>query len=199
MKSRFLFKYGMLSILLGGTLSMPLSAHEHLDSMIIIASESDTLYWGFISPITIYPPLIFKNKQQERFYWRTVRDVKKTLPYAKMITQDMAVADRQLALFTDKKQRKQWWKQYEKFLFKKYEKDFRHMTASQGQMLMKLMDRESDKTSYELIYQYRGKSSADFWQFVAKLFKNDLKEGYDGQDKDRIIERVITLVEEGQL
>ena len=64
---------------------------------------------------------------------------------------------------------------------------------------MKLMDRESDRTSYELIKHYRGKAAADFWQFIAKLFKNDLKEGYDGADKDRIIERVITLVEAGQL
>lgn len=61
------------------------------------------------------------------------------------------------------------------------------------------MDRESERTSYELIRYYRGKASADFWQFVAKLFKNDLKEGYDGTDKDRIVECVITLVEAGQL
>ena len=73
------------------------------------------------------------------------------------------------------------------------------MYASQGLMLMKLMDRETDKTSYELIRQYRGKASANFWQFVAKLFKNDLKEEYDASDKDRITERVINLVEAGQL
>ena len=87
----------------------------------------------------------------------------------------------------------------EKELFRKYEKDFRNMTASQGMMLMKLMDRETDRTSYELIKHYRSKASADFWQFIAKLFRNDLKEGYDGNDKDRIVERVITLVEAGQL
>ena len=73
------------------------------------------------------------------------------------------------------------------------------MYASQGRMLMLLMDRESDKTSYELIKKYKGKAAADFWQFVAKLFKNDLKEEYDASDKDRIVERVITLVEAGQL
>ena len=78
-------------------------------------------------------------------------------------------------------------------------KSFRNMYASQGRMLMLLMDRESDKTSYELIRKYKGKASADFWQFIAKLFKNDLKEEYDAADKDRIIERVITLVEAGQL
>jgi hypothetical protein len=64
---------------------------------------------------------------------------------------------------------------------------------------MKLMDRETDKTSYQLIEQYKGKAAANFWQFVAKLFKNDLKEEYDASDRDRIIERVINLVEAGQL
>lgn len=73
------------------------------------------------------------------------------------------------------------------------------MYASQGMLLMKLMDRETDKTSYELIKQYRGKIAANFWQFIAKLFKNDLKEEYDASDKDKIIERVIKLVEAGQL
>ena len=141
----------------------------------------------------------FENKKQERFYWRTVRDVKKTLPIAKILTLEMAYADEQLAQIPDKKDRKRWWKKHEKYLFKKYEQQFRRMTASQGQMLMKLMDRESDRTSYELIAHYRGKASANFWQFIAKLFKNDLKEEYDADDKDRIVERVIYYVEMGRL
>lgn len=73
------------------------------------------------------------------------------------------------------------------------------MYASQGRMLMLLLDRETDKTSYELIKQYKSKAAANWWQFIAKLFRNDLKEEYDATDKDRIIERVINLVEAGQL
>ncbi len=169
------------------------------DTLLPEIDSTDTVYIVFLPTVDIYAPLVFKNKRQERFYWKTVRDVKKTLPFAKMITQEMHYADNQLIQLNTNKERKKWWRKYEKYLFKKYEKDFRNMTASQGQILMKLMDRESEKTSYELIYQYRGKASADFWQFVAKLFKNDLKEGYDGKDKDKIIERVVTLVEEGQL
>jgi len=178
---------------------MNLAASTTLDSCYLSVTQKDTIYMAFLHEVYVYPQLTFKNKRQERFYWKTVRDVKKCLPYARMISKDMAYADLQLQQLSSAKERKKWWKNYEKFLFKKYEKDFRNMTASQGQMLMKLMDRESERTSYELIRQYRGKASADFWQFVAKLFKNDLKEGYDGADKDRIIERVITLVEAGQL
>ncbi len=175
------------------------AAPSHLDSLMVRVEQGDTLYLAFLHDVYVYPPMRFKNKRQERFYWKTVRDVKKTLPYAKMITRDMAYADAELAKIQDPKERRRWWRQYERTLYKKYEKDFRGMYASQGQMLMKLMDRESDRTSYELIVQYRGKASANWWQFVAKLFRNDLKEEYDATDKDKIVERVITLVEAGQL
>ena len=174
-------------------------ADSVVDSVLLQISNTDTFYLARMADVYVYPPMVFKNKQQERFYWKTVRDVKKTLPFAKELALEMQVADQQLALLADDKTRRKWWRQYEKYLFRKYEDDLRHMTASQGQMLMKLMDRESDRTSYDIIKHYRGKASANFWQFVAKLFKNDLKEEYDASDKDRIVERVINLVEAGQL
>ena len=170
-----------------------------VDSVRLQVNSNDTFYLARMQDIWVYPQMVFTSKKQERFYWKTVRDVKKTLPFAKELAIEMRVADQQLALLPDDKARRKWWKQHEKYLFQKYENDFRRMTASQGQMLMKLMDRESDKTSYEIIKHYRGKASANFWQFVAKLFKNDLKEEYDANDKDRIVERVINLVEAGQL
>ena len=178
-----------------------LPSHEmnFLDSVQLQVRDNDTFYLARMHDIWVSPKMVFKNKHQERFYWKTVRDVKKTLPFAKLLTKEMKYADEQLAKIPDKKLRKKWWKQHEKFLFKKYEQHFRRMTASQGQMLMKLMDRESDRTSYDIIYHYRGKASANFWQFIAKLFKNDLKEEYDALDKDKIVERVINLVEAGQL
>ena len=160
--------------------------------------ENDTLYQAILHEVYCYAPLKFKNKQQERFYWRTVRDVKKTLPYAKRINQAIIEAEDTLAKMTPK-ERRRWWNKRERELFREYEKDFRNMTASQGRMLMLLLDRESNRTSYELIKTFKSKFAADFWQFIAKLFKNDLKEEYDANDKDRITERIITLVENDQL
>ena len=178
---------------------MPSHEMDFVDSVRLQVKDNDTFYLAHMHDIWVYPKMVFKNKKQERFYWKTVRDVKKTLPFAKLLTKEMEYADQQLAKIPDKQMRKKWWKQHEKYLFKKYEQEFRKMTASQGQMLMKLMDRESDRTSYDIIKHYRGKASANFWQFIAKLFKNDLKEEYDALDKDRIVERVINLVEAGQL
>ena len=192
-------KRSILILLLASSLSVLSHALPTVDSVRLQVSHNDTFYLAHLQDVWVYPQMVFKNKQQERFYWKTVRDVKRTLPLAKEIAKEMQVADQQLAMLPDDKARRKWWRQYEKYLFQKYENNFRRMTASQGQMLMKLMDRESDRTSYEIIKHYRGKASANFWQFVAKLFKNDLKEGYDAADKDRIVERVINLVEAGQL
>lgn len=175
------------------------SSYTSIGAVQIIENGEDTMYATYLKEISIFPELKFRNKKQERFYWRTVRDVKKTLPYAKLIKQDILYADSVLRTFSTEKEKRQWWRRFEKQLFRKYEKDFRGMYASQGMMLMKLVNRETQQTGYNLIKHYKGKFSANFWQFIAKLFKNDLKEEYDEKDKDRIVERVIILVESGQL
>lgn len=175
------------------------STHSHIKAIEIIENGEDTLYATYLKEISIFPELKFRNKKQERFYWRTVRDVKKTLPYAKLIKKDIQYADSVLRTFSTEKEKRQWWRKFEKQLFRKYEKDFRGMYASQGMMLMKLVNRETSQTGYDLIKHYKGKFTANFWQFIAKLFKNDLKEEYDENDKDKIVERVIILVESGQL
>ena len=67
------------------------------DSLAIQIKGKDTFYLAYLHDVYVYPKMVFKNKKQERFYWKTVRDVKKTLPYAKMITKDMAYADAEMA------------------------------------------------------------------------------------------------------
>ena len=65
------------------------AANQYVDSCMIRIEHGDTMYLAWLHEMWVYPPMKFKNKQQEKFYWRTVRDVKKCLPYAKMITADM--------------------------------------------------------------------------------------------------------------
>ncbi len=171
---------------------------EALDSCAIQIVGKDTLYMAFLHEVYVFPKMQFKNKRQEQFYWRTVRDVKKTLPIAKILTQEMQRTDAIMSQMTRREQRK-FWKQYEKILYAQYEDKFRKMTAAQGQMLMKLIDRECGRTSYTVIEFYKGTFVANLFQALAKMFGNDLKEEYDGADKDRITERIIVLVEAGQL
>ena len=99
----------------------------------------------------------------------------------------------------NKKEQKKYLSDYEKNAFKKYETDLKKMSIAQGQILMKLIDRECNKTTYDLVKMYKGNVSAFFWQGVAKVFGSNLKTGYDLNGKDKIIERVIVLVENGQL
>ena len=140
------------------------------------------------------------HKREERFYWRTVRDVKRTLPYAKRVAAEVQRANRDLLALPDDAARREYMNRFEKELFRKYEADLRRMTFSQGKMLIKLVDRECDATSYDLIRVYRGKFSAFFWQGFAKIFGADLKAEYDTSDYEtRVIERIITLVEAGML
>lgn len=147
----------------------------------------------------VFPPIRFKNKKMEKFYWRTVRDVKKTLPYAKVIAKTLSQTNDTLMKIPSEKARKKYLKQLEKDIFKRYEGDMHNMTLSQGKLLIKLIDRECDQTSFALIKSYRGGFVAGFWQGFAKLFGASLKEEYGASEKDKIIERVILLVEAGQL
>lgn len=171
---------------------------EHLDSLAVQINGKDTLFLAFLHDVYIFPPMRFKSKKQEKFYWRTVRDVKKTLPIAKILNKEMIKTDQVMSRMSKREQRK-FWKQYERVLYDQYENQFRQMTAAQGQMLMKLIDRESGRTSYDVIKYYKGSFVANFWQGIAKMVGNNLKEEYDGNDKDKITERIILLVEAGQL
>ena len=164
-----------------------------------VERNGDTLYIApMLPPVYCYPPMRFKNKRAEKFYWKTVRNVKKCLPYARIVSKVLNKANKDMEDM-DEAQKELYLKSLEKEVKRKYEPIVRKMTYSQGKILIKLIDRETNIASFELIRLYRGDLAAYFWQGVAKLFNANLKEEYDGKDKDKIIERIITLVEAGQL
>lgn len=166
---------------------------------VLVNQQKDTLLIANLHPLYIFPPIAFADKKQEKFYWKTVRDVKKTLPYARIVARTLNDANADLEKLPTDAARKSYLKNLEKEVMKKYEPDLRKMTFSQGKMLIKLINRETSYTSYDLIKMYRGSFAAGFWQGIAKIFGADLKLDYDGKDREKIIERVILLVEAGQL
>lgn len=161
--------------------------------------NNDTIYLAFLRDIYVFPELKFTSKKQEKFYWRTVRDVKRALPYAKIVSSELARVNHLLLDIDDERERKRYLKQYEKEIFKRYEPELRKLTISQGRLLLKLIDRECNSTSFDLIKEYRGSVSAYFWQGVAFIFGSSLKSEFDAHGNDKIVERVILLVEAGQL
>jgi hypothetical protein len=159
----------------------------------------DTMLMVYLNDLSIFPPLHFKNKKQEQFYWITVRDVKLTLPYAKLIASELNKTNKKLVSLPDDKERKKYLALYEKAVLRKYEPTLKKMNIDQGKMLLKLIDRECNQSPYDLIKAYKGSFTAFFWQGVARLFGSNLKAEYDGNDKDKITERIIILVEENRL
>lgn len=159
----------------------------------------DTILLAFLHDIWVFPRSTFKNKKQEQFFWRTVRDVKRTLPYAKLIASELIKVNMEMATMKSEKEKKKFLNEYEKTIFKNHEGDLKKMTINQGRMLMKLIDRECERTSYDLIKAYRGGVSAFFWQGVARLFGSNLKSEYDASNNEKVVERIILLVESNQL
>jgi hypothetical protein len=162
-------------------------------------NEKDTMLMVYLNGLNIYPPEKFKNKKQEQFYWTTVRDVKMTLPFAKLIAGELNKTNKKLISLPDDKERKKYLSQYEKAVLKQYEPSLKKMNINQGKMLLKLIDRECNQSPYELIKAYRGSFTAFFWQGIARVFGTNLKAEYDGNDKDKIVERIIILVEENRI
>ncbi len=164
-----------------------------------VIENGETIYLENLKVIYVYPPLRFKNKSQEKFYWRTVRDVKIALPYARLASYEITRLNYELYYLPNDAARKKRISEFQKQMFKEHDKKLRDLTINQGKMIVKLVDREYDMNVYDIIKAYKGGMPATFWNTIARFFGSDLKTEYSGSDKDRIIERVIDLVDSGQL
>lgn len=166
-----------------------------------VSEEGDTLLMLVMNNITILPPLKFKNKKQEQFYWRTVRDVKRTLPYAKLICETLIETYEYIETFPTQKEREKHLKEMEGAVFEQYKPVLKKFTKSQAKMLVKLIKRETNQSSYNILKAFLGSFRATFWQGFGRLFGVNLKGDYD-PDKDKndaIVERVCIMVEQGML
>lgn len=175
------------------------SGESTLSVVQAIIVGSDTIPFFVLPTYYCYPPLRFKNKKEEQFYWRTVRDVKVVLPYVRHIRRVMEKTNEALMSMPDKASRDAYMKNFEKRIYKENETKFKDLTLNQGKLIIRLLDRETNNTSYELIKAYRGSFSAGFWQVFALVLGADLKTKYGTKEEDAVIERVIVLVEAGQL
>jgi hypothetical protein len=161
--------------------------------------QGDTIPCITLKNIYIYPPLKFKNKKQERYYWKLVRDVKKTLPIAKEIRNAVIETYEYLEKLPNEKARDKHIKAVEKGLKQQYTPRMKKLTFAQGKLLIKLVNRECNQSSYQLVKAFMGPFKAGFYQTFAALFGASLKKEYDPDKDDKMVERVITLVENGQL
>ncbi|MBW6499796.1 MAG: DUF4294 domain-containing protein [Bacteroidales bacterium] len=132
-------------------------------------------------------------------YQRLVYNLKKVYPYAIIVRAKLGDVNAHLEKIPEDVSRRRYLRDIEKEVFAEYEDDIREMTITQGRLLIKLIDRETQNTSYELIRQYRGTFSATFWQAVARIFGTNLKDSYDPFGNDLLIELIVTEIESGRL
>ena len=164
-----------------------------------IVEGTDTIPVVHLKGVYIFPEIKFKNKRQQARYNKLVRDVKRTLPYAKLVYETLIETYEYLETLPDEKAQQAHLKKMEKDLFREYKPVLKKLTFSQGKLLIKLIDRECNQSSYNLLKAYLGTFRAGFWNFFAGIFGASLKSEYDPTGADAMTERVVVLVENGLL
>jgi len=136
------------------------------------------------------------SKKDLNRYDKLVRNIIKVYPYARLAAQKLKEYDDLLATIPDTKEQKRIMKQAEREIRKDFQKEIEDLTFSQGIILLKLVDRETSKTTYQIVDELRGSLRAFFYQAIAKLFKYDLKDKYDPKGRDKEIEKIVRLIED---
>ncbi len=189
-------------VLLAVCICISANAQSYKRKQVVLPVEAykgDTIPVVHLKDVYIYQRPKFKNRRQERYYWRNVRDVKKTLPIAREVRGIIIETYEYLLTLPDEKLREEHLAAVEKGMLAQYTPQMKKLTFSQGKMLIKLVDRECDQTGYELIRTFMGSFKASFYQAFAALFGASLKRDYDPDGDDAEIEEIIYWVDQGVL
>jgi len=147
----------------------------------------------------VYPELQFKSAKEWNRYIQLVRNVKKVLPIAKEVNSVIVETYEYLQTLPTKKAKDQHIKLVEKGIKKQYTPRMKKLTYKQGKLLIKLVNRECNSTGYELVKAFLGPIRAGVYQAFAAIYGASLTKKYDPEVDDRLTERVVLLVESGQL
>lgn len=164
----------------------------------IVTDAGDTATLIILRPIYCFPKRTFKSQKEKEYYWRNVRDVKKVLPYAKLVHRALIETYEYIQTLPEEEREKHL-KRMEKELFEEYKPVLKEFTYSQAKLLIRLIDRECNQSSYHLIKAFLGGFRASFWQTFGAMFGVSLRKEWEPEGKDRILEEIVVLVENGQL
>lgn len=164
-----------------------------------ILEGGDSIKFVEMNNVYVYGPMQFKNERQRKAYNRLVYNVKKVLPIAKEVNRAILETYEYLQTLPNQKAREEHMKYVEKSIKAEYTPRMKKLSLSQGKLLIKLIHRETSSSSYDLVKAFLGSTRAAFYQAFAWVFGASLKKEYDPNGKDRLTERVVRLVEAGQL
>lgn len=168
-------------------------------SMQAIVKEGDTIILANLGEIQIQPRARGPQSRDLRQYRRLIYNIKKVYPYAKLAGEKYAYVSARLQSLETSREQRQYIKEVEEEIISEYEEDLRQLTITQGRILIKLIDRETSYTSFEVVKDLRGSFQAAFWQTIARIFGSNLKSEYDPQGEDQMIEEIMQMIEKGQL
>ncbi len=185
-------------IILLGFVCFPANSQE-IDKTYTLARiiDGDTVPIIKLPEILIVAPIVFESRRDERRYNRLVRNVKVVYPYARLAGIKFREYSQKLEEIESDVEQRLMMKRIEDELRDQFEDDLRKLTFSQGLILLKLIDRETQHTSYDILIDFRGMFHAFFWQSMGRLFGYDLRTKYDPQGEDKMIEHIIMLIEAG--
>lgn len=161
--------------------------------------KGDTIPYVQLPNVYVFKPLKFKSDKERIEYYRLVRNVKKTLPLARAINRAVIETYEYIETLPNQKARDKHLKLVEKGLKEQYTPVMKKLTFAQGKLLIKLVNRETDSSSFELVKAFMGSFKAGFYQTFAALFGASLKKEYHPEGEDALTERVVLLVESGQI
>ncbi len=159
--------------------------------------DGDTLLLSELQEVVILAPREFKSRLEQVRYNRLMRNVKKVYPYAKLAGEKFREYNEILINETSERKKSILMKQAEDELRESFEAELKKLTITQGIILVKLIDRETQNTTYEILKEFRGVFSAVFWQGLGRLFGYNLKTKYDPKGEDKLIEEIIMMIEWG--
>ena len=161
--------------------------------------DGDSIQYVELNTLYIYPAPIFKNDRQRKAYDKMVRDVKKTLPIAKEVRNIIIETYEYIETLPTQKEREAHLKLVEQDIKKVYTPRMKKLTFNQGKLLIKLVHRECNSSSYKLIQAFYGPLTAGLYQAFAWTYGASLTKKYDAEGTDRLTEKIIQQVEAGQL
>lgn len=169
-------------------------------SVIAIVHDGDTIYTTELTEALIEPQKRKTASNSDlRQYRRLIYNVKKVYPYAKLAGEKFGEVTAHLQTLKTNKEQKEYIKQLEKDILNQYEEELKNLTVTQGRILIKLIDRETSKTSYDVVKELRGSFQAAFWQAIARLFGSNLKTEFDPEGEDKLLNEIVIMIEKGQL
>ena len=167
------------------------------DFLFGVIQNGDTLIHKNIKEVVVIPRQ--RSKSMQRKYNRYVQKVKKVYPLAVEARELLKKYEPQYYAMEDQRDRRKLMKSLEKELLARHKEELKKWSISDGRILLKLINRETERTPYSIIKDFRGDVSAVFWQGIARIFKNDLKDDYEPEGEDLWLEEIVTLIELGYL